>query len=114
MRALPLTLTLVHTSFFGGAGTFRHTIPPYHMGGFGRCWGARSQLGPGTFPTQFTFGGTGARCAHGAPFGASTQLSPPQVDPHRTVVHSNIGTQKTANRMSFLQSKGHLDCKKQK
>ena len=34
----------------------------------------------------------------------------PQLDPHRTVVHSNIGTQKTANHMSFLQSKVHLDC----
>ena len=32
----------------------------------------------------------------------------PQLDPHKTAAHSNIGTQKTSNHMSFLQSKVHL------
>ena len=53
-------------------------------------------------------------CARCTLFGAITQLSAPKLDPHITVVHSNIGTQKTANHMSFFQSKVHLDCTEQK
>ena len=38
----------------------------------------------------------------------------PQLAPHRTAAHSNIGTQKTSNHMSFLQSKVNLVYTEQK